>query len=134
MITRILRLFALAVALFALNAHARNLEPVGNFDNLPATTGSGQPATVQQITDALAAGGAPRGWQVTQVKPGQLVATVNVRGKHMVSVDISAAPGLFSVKYKNSMNMNYDGMQINPHYNKWVQMLAEDARKELGKK
>jgi hypothetical protein len=133
MMTRILRLFALAFALFALNAQAKNIEAIGNFDNQPAITGSGQPASIAQIKQALTAGGAPRGWQVTQVAPGQLVATVNVRNKHTVSVDILASPGVFSIKYKNSTNMNYDGVQINPHYNKWVQMLSEDARKELAK-
>ena len=134
MITRMLRLLALALALFALNAQARNLEPIGNFDNLPATTGGGQAATIQQITEALTAAGAPRGWQVAQVKPGQLVATVNVRNKHTVSLDVSLAPGLYSLRYKNSTNMNYNGVQINPHYNKWVQTLIEDTAKELAKK
>jgi hypothetical protein len=133
MLTRILRLVALAISLFALNAQAKNLEAIANFDNQPALTGSGQPASVQQIKQALTAGGAPRGWQVIQVAPGQFVATVNVRNKHTVSVDVLAAPGVFSIKYKTSVNMNYDGGQINPHYNKWVQMLAEDARKELAK-
>ncbi|MDB5857871.1 MAG: hypothetical protein JWQ76_1560 [Ramlibacter sp.] len=134
MTTRMLRLFALALSMFALNAQARNLAPIGNFENLPAMSGSGQPATVQQIKEALTSAGAPRGWQVTQVTPSQLVATVNVRNQHTVSVDISLAPGLYSIKYKNSVNMNYDGVQINPHYNKWVQILLEDARKELARK
>jgi hypothetical protein len=133
MITRILRLFALCLALFALNAQAKNLEPMGNFENQPATTGSGKQATVQQITQALSTAGAPRGWQVTQIAPGQLVANVNVRNKHTVSVDILVTPGLYSIRYKNSTNMNYDGVQINPHYNKWLQMLSEDTRKELAK-
>lgn len=133
MMSRILRLLALALALFALNAQARNIEPVGNFENQPATTGSGQPASVQQIKAALTAAGTPRGWQVSQVAPGQLVASVNVRDKHSVSVDISVVPGMYSIRYKNSSNMNYDGVQINPHYNKWVKTLADDTRKELAK-
>ena len=133
MVNRILRLFAVALALFALNAQAKNLEPLGNFENVPAMTGSGKPASVQQIRQALSAGGGPRGWQVNQVGPSQLVATVNVRNKHTVTVDIAVAPGTYSIRYKDSTNMNYDGQQINPHYNKWVQMLSEDARKELAK-
>jgi hypothetical protein len=133
MTIRILRLFALALALFALNAQARNIEDIGNFENQTALTGSGQPATVKQIKAALTAGGSPRGWVIKEVAPGQLVANVNVRNKHTVTVDIAVAPGLYSIKYKDSTNMNYDGVKINPHYNKWVQMLSEDARKELAK-
>lgn len=133
MTIRILRLFALAAALFALNAQAKNVEAIGNFDNQTATTGAGQPATVKQIKAALIAGGSPRGWVVKEVAPGQLAATVNVRNKHTVTVDISVAPGLYSIKYRDSTNMNYDGGKINPHYNKWVQMLSDDARKELAK-
>jgi hypothetical protein len=131
--TRILRLLALATALFALNAQAKNTEAIGNFENQTAITGAGQPASVQQIKAALMTAGSPRGWVVKEVAPGQLAATVNVRNKHIVTVDIAVTPGLYSIKYRDSVNMNYDGMNINPHYNKWVQMLSEDARKELAK-
>ncbi|MCG2594676.1 hypothetical protein LZ009_18005 [Ramlibacter sp. XY19] len=130
---RILRLFALAAALIALNAQAKNVDPIGNFENQSATNASGQPATVQQIKAALSNGGGPRGWTFKEVGPGQLVGSLNVRNKHQVMVDIAVTPGMFSIKYKDSANMNYDGAMINPHYNKWLKILADDARKELAK-
>lgn len=127
---KVLSLFALLSALLALPAHAHNVAPLGNFENMPASNASGNPASVAQIKAALTASGTALGWQVVSTGANEMVATINVR-KHMVATQISVTPGMYSIKYKDSANMNYDGARINPHYNNWVRNLSDSARAKL---
>jgi hypothetical protein len=132
---KILRLLAVALAFLALNAHARGSVPIVNHEALPAITASGKPASAEQIRAALQAAGAPRGWQITPAGNGKALAVLNVRGQHSVSADITYATGQYSIKYRDSTNMNYDAATnlIHPKYNMWVQTLISDTRIQLSR-
>ena len=122
----------LALALLGLNAHARSGVPVADFENMPAIAASGQPASPAQIKAAIEAAAQHNGWTVTAPAPNHVVASLNVRGKHTVVTDIDYTPGKYSVKYKDSVNMNFDPSTrvIHPFYNKWVQGLVDAIRAE----
>jgi hypothetical protein len=130
---KFVRLLALALALFAANAQARSTVPVQNFENVAAVRSSGGPLNGQQIKAAIASAASARGWLVSDQGPGHSVATLHVRGKHTVSVDISYGSGQYSVKYKDSVNMNFADGNIHPHYNKWVASLVDTIRAEIGR-
>ena len=127
MTIRILRLFALALALFALNAQARTAG-MGNFDNLPVTNAKGEPASPAQMKAAVIQGAAARGWTLSDIRNDRAIATIQVRGKHTVTTDVLFTAGQVSVKYKDSVNMNYTGNEIHPNYNAWVQNLVDSIR------
>lgn len=133
----ILRLWAVALAFAALNVHARGSVPVINHDAVPAVRASGQPASAEQIRAALQAAGAARGWQITPAGNGKALAVLNVRGKHSISADITYASGRYSIKYRDSSNMNYEPGEgagtIHPKYNMWVQTLMDDTRMQLAR-
>ena len=135
----ILRLAALAVAFsfVAMNAHARGAVAIVNYETVPAVHASGQPASAEQVRAALQAAGPVHGWQMTAAGANRVVAMLSVRGKHSVTADISYAAGQYSIKYRDSTNMNYEpgngaGM-IHPKYNMWVQALMDDIRMQLAK-
>jgi hypothetical protein len=134
---KILRLLAVVLAFAALNAHARGNVPIIDHEAIVATRASGQPASAEQIRTALQAAGAARGWQITPAGPGKAVALLNVRGKHSISADISYGAGKYSIKYRDSSNMNYapgaGSGTIHPKYNMWVQTLVDDTRMQLMK-
>jgi hypothetical protein len=132
---KILRLLAAVLAFAALNAHARGSVPIINHEAVPAITASGKPASAEQIRAAMQAAGAPRGWQITPAGTGKALAVLNVRGKHSVSADISYSSGQYSIKYRDSTNMNYEAGTnlIHPKYNMWVQALIDDTRNQLSK-
>jgi hypothetical protein len=130
---KLVRLLVLALAAFALNAQARTSVPVQNLENVVATAATGGPASPAQIKAAITSAAAARGWLVSDLGPGRAAATVHVRGKHTVVVDITYGGGKFSVKYKDSVNMNYEDGVIHPHYNKWVQLLVDTIRAELAR-
>ena len=127
MMNRILRLLAVALALFALNVQARTAT-MGTFENLPITDSRGQPASAAQIKAAVALGAGIKGWQVSANGNDSAIATVQVRGKHTVTTELVWSAGQFSVRYKDSINMNYTGTDIHPSYNAWVQGLVDAIR------
>jgi hypothetical protein len=134
---KILHLLPVAVAVVAFNAHARGSVPIVNHEAVPALRATGQPASAEQIRAAMQAAGAPRGWQFTPAGAGKSLAVLNVRGKHSVSADVTYASGRYSIKYRESSNMNYEpgegAGRIHPKYNLWVQTLIDDTRVQLAK-
>lgn len=132
---KILRWLAIALAFAAWNAHARGSVPIIDHDAVPAVRASGQPASAEQIRTALQSAGAARGWQITPAGAGKALAVLNVRGKHSISADIAYASGRYSIKYRDSSNMNYEAGEgsgrIHPKYNAWVQTLIDDTRIQL---
>lgn len=131
---KILRFAAAAtIACAALGVQARGNVAIVNHEAIPATTASGKPASAEQIRAALQAAGGQRGWQITPAGAGKALAVLNVRGKHSVSADIGYSSGQYSIKYRDSSNMNYDAgaNSIHPKYNAWVQTLIDDTRIQL---
>lgn len=63
--------------------------------------------------------GASLGWQVKQAEPGHLIATLPIR-THVAIVDITHDTKQFTIMYKNSTNLDYDGTNIHSNYNGWV--------------
>jgi hypothetical protein len=131
---KLLRLLAAILAFAALTVHARGSVPVINHEAVPAVRASGEPATAPQILAAMQAAGGLRGWQVAPSGPGKAIGTLNVRGKHSISTDITLAKGQYSIKYRDSSNMNYEPVGlIHPKYNMWVQTFMDDVRMQLAK-
>lgn len=129
-----------ALALFTLltaPAMARSSVPIVNYENIAIATGSGKPATLEQIKQAFIVGGSVKGWIFTAAGDGKLVANLVVRNKHTIIADITYSADKYSVTYQGSVNMNYDlknGVSvIHPHYNTWVSNMLNDVRAELRK-
>lgn len=134
-----MKLFKSAVLIFAavlsLNVIAREAVPVVNHDDIAVTTNSGKTPSAAQIKQAIVAGASARSWSIAPQADGKLLATLNVRGKHSIVVDVSYTADKYSLRYKDSSNMKFgdrDGQfVIHPSYNKWVQGLKEAIRIEL---
>lgn len=79
---------------------------------------------------AIVSAATGRKWIPQVVAPGQIVCTINVRGKHEVVVEVAYTASTFSIRYKSSENMNYDPatQTISPKYNQWVNNLAKDIQ------
>jgi hypothetical protein len=61
---------------------------------------------------------------------GYILATLLVRN-HVASVDIRYDPERYFITYNGSTNLNYDGLNIHPNYNKWVRNLNRTIQLEL---
>jgi glucose/arabinose dehydrogenase len=133
--SKLLAAFLIASALLATPAMARSSVPVVNYENVSVPSSSDKVPTAAEVKQAILAAAEAKGWSIAQQPDGKLLATLKVRNKHAIVVEISYAGDQYSLTYKESINMNYaerDGEQlIHPHYNKWTQELIDAIHIEM---
>jgi hypothetical protein len=95
---------------------------VYNVANAPVTTTT-RSHKLGDVRGAILQAGASLGWQMHGVRPGLIVGTLYVRD-HMAQVEISYDRNSYSILYRDSSNLNYDGVNIHSNYNSWVQRLS----------
>ena len=116
-----LKTFAAVVTLVALTMIGCRSNPVYTVTDAPVVTSTRDYST-KDVRNAILQAGASLDWQMNDAQPGLIVGTLNVRD-HMVQVDIPYDRRTYSILYRNSMNMNYDGSNIHSNYTGWVQRL-----------
>jgi len=86
--------------------------------------------TLEQAKNAIVNAGASSRWLVEEIKPGYLIAK-RFNGSQNVEVDIKYTTKVFSISYKDSHGLDYDGLTIDVNYNRWVQNLHHSINKEF---
>lgn len=71
------------------------------------------------------------GWQIKDNGPDAMIGTLMLR-EHTAVVDIPYSTKQYSIHYKSSTNLNYDGTSIHANYNGWVQNLSKAINAQLG--
>lgn len=134
----------------SLSAYARTPVPIVNYDNIVISTTSGKPVEAEQVKHAISSAAAEKGWTISSVNDGSLLATLVVRNKHTIVVKVDYDNSKYAITYHDSTNMKYrivdvqqtivsspvdqsrNGQaEIHPFYNKWVQDFKDEIRKEL---
>jgi len=80
--------------------------------------------SVENIRKAIVRAGGTLGWNIKDVEPGLLEGTLHIR-KHMAKIDIPYSSESYSIIYKDSSNLRYDGTNIHSNYNGWIQNLQK---------
>lgn len=119
--------FALLAVIVAL-AGCRNV-PVQNIENAPIQLPDNM--TLDKVKKGIVKAGLRKDWDMIEVEPGHLIAKVLVRGKHRAEVDIFFDTKQFSIQYKGSEKLEYDGETIHKNYNAWVQDLKYAIDNEM---
>jgi hypothetical protein len=114
---------ALVPALIACN----RTSPIHNVTNAVATI---KPAKLDEIRNAIERGGQSLGWEMLPAGAGHVVGTLYVRD-HMAQVDIPYTTSSYSINYKDSHNLDYDGSNIHSNYNGWVRELDQAIARQL---
>ena len=111
-------------------------QPVHNVIEAPVVTGSKIALTASQVKNAIITAcvkvDADDRWFVDPKIDGQIIAWKEVHGD-MAVIDIFYSPTSYSIKYKDSDGLLYDGQQIDQEYNERVQLLAARIDLELNK-
>lgn len=102
--------------------------PVYNVTEAPVNA-SGKVSS-NDVKKAIMAAGAGLGWQMKEVKPGHIVASLFLR-KHSAVVDIPFSASNYSIIYKDSTELKYDGSSIHSNYNGWIQNLDHAIQSRL---
>ena len=120
-------LIVLTVALLpALTASTRT-SPIHNVSNAVATS---KPVKLDEVRTAIVRGGQSRGWEMTPGAPGHIVGTLYLRG-NVAQVDIQYTTTTYSITYKNSQGLDYDGTNIHSNYNGWIRNLDKAIAQQL---
>jgi hypothetical protein len=64
------------------------------------------------------------------IEPGLIEGTLLLR-THMAKVNIKYDTSSYSITYKESSNLDYDGTNIHKNYNGWIQNLDKGIRSQL---
>jgi len=91
---------------------------------------SGKQHSMKDVEAAILRAGDKLGWTMRAVKPGEVQGTLALR-THVAVVSIPYSQKGYSIVYKSSENLNYDGTQIHSNYNGWIQNLERRINVEL---
>ncbi|MCG8486327.1 MAG: hypothetical protein AB2551_06745 [Candidatus Thiodiazotropha sp.] len=127
-IVSIKNLLFISLLVFTLGLMGCRTEPIYNVEESPVNTIGKTTST--NIKKAIMSAGAGLGWRMKEVKPGHIVATIMLRGT-TASVDIPFNKKTYSIVYKNSNGLKYDGSKINKQYNKWIMNLDNAIQQRL---
>ena len=104
--------------------------PVLDINDTPINTSSGKTPSLSNVTQGIIRAGNTLGWQMKKDKPGHIVATLHLR-KHMAQVDINYTQTVFSIRYKDSKELRYDGTNIHLNYNGWIERLENSISTQV---
>lgn len=116
------KLWVSGIGILALALMGCVSNPVYNIVDAPVTT-STRGYAARDVRGAILQAGASLGWQMKDVRPGLIIGTLNVRD-HMAQVEIPYDRRTYSIIYRDSHNLDYDGANIHKNYNGWVQRLS----------
>lgn len=126
--------------------------PIVDHPDVAVATGSGKRLQAEQVKAAILAAAKEKGWGLAFEPSGKVLATLVVRNKHTVMVEIAYSAEKYSLTYRDSINMKYSpgsdrtpydlsssmrgyrqpaGPVIHPFYNDWVRELKDAIRLEL---
>ena len=111
------RIATLAMAAFLLAACVT--VPLINLETNGLSIPASVDPTMGQVEKAIYRGAVDQGWSVRQLASGRLEAELYVK-RYKVVVRITHDTKTFSIKYKDSLNLKYDGTRIRRAYNMWV--------------
>ena len=115
----------LAMVALATMAGCRSA-PVMNVVEAPVTGTK----SMQQVEQAIVSAGNSLGWQMRPQGPGKVQGTLLLRD-HRAVVDVDYTQRSYSIRYKDSSNLNYDGSSIHKNYNGWIENLDRAIRVRL---
>lgn len=112
-----------------LGAACAPLAPIQNYPNQPLTTN--RPVSLDEVGKAIRAAGASLRMQMQQVRPGVIQATYIGTKARSAVMEIKYDTKQYSITYKDSQGMQYDGNNILKGYNGWVENLDKNIRAQL---
>ena len=116
-------------AVLLLAVGCRGPVPIYNVTSAPVAASKPNPS-LDDVGKAILRAGATLGWQMKETKPGQMLGTLNLR-KHVAVVDVKYSVKSYNITYKDSTELNYDGQNIHPNYNSWIEILDKAIKAQL---
>ena len=119
----ILKILVPAIALLVVGCRAST--PVYDVQSAPIV--ASRALSMTEVEQSIRVAGAGLGWQMVPRGAGSVEGTLLLR-THRAVVDIKYDTKSYSIKYKDSSNLQYDGSTIHSNYNGWIQNLERAIR------
>lgn len=111
---------------------ACSMKPIQNINNEQIPTyGNGTQPSLKDVEQTILTAAKKRGWSARVAQPGLIEASIFVRS-HRAKIEIPYTQNSYSINYKNSANLDYDGEKINRNYNNWIIKLSGTIQSEFG--
>jgi len=128
--TQIRKIFIILISTLVVVVAGCKSAPVFNVEDQSVITGNSR-ASMDDVKNAILRAGAGLSWAMRENKPGYITGTLTLR-EHFAVVDIKYDTQKYSILYKDSKNLKYDGTNIHNNYNGWVQRLNQAIQAQLG--
>jgi len=112
-------------AIVLLLVACRAAAPIYEVQNAPVV--AARAVSMTEVEQAIRVAGGSLGWDMRSRAAGHLEGVLALR-THRAVVDIKYDTNSFSIKYKDSSNLDYTGSTIHQNYNGWVQNLDKAIR------
>jgi hypothetical protein len=120
----------LSAAAFVVLAGCATTQPIQNVQNAPVVLPSGKSATSAQVGQAIMSAGLTLGWQMEPAGPGKHTGRIALR-QHTAIIDVEHDAKSYSIKYRDSTNLDARDGMIHKNYNGWIQNLDKAIRAQL---
>jgi hypothetical protein len=104
-------------------------QPILNVTQAPVAANKPNPS-MDDVRTAIVRAGSGLGWQMNPDKAGHITGRLTLR-THVAVVDIDYTQTDYSIKYRESTNLDADGGNIHRNYNGWIQNLDKAIRVQL---
>ena len=126
---RFIALFLAAAALIF--AGCSHNQPIYNVEKAPITGPGGKALSMKEVQQAIMRAGTQLGWQMKPERPGRISGQIALR-THLAVVDIEHDAKTYSIKYRDSSNLDAADGTIHKNYNGWIQNLEKAIRVQAG--
>lgn len=107
--------------------------PIRNFDANPVPQMASGQHDLESIKTNILKACIKLGWTCRSNAEGQILGKLDIR-KHQLRVDITFNEQEYSIDYKDSINLDYNGKKIHRQYINWVTNLMRNIDAELAYK
>lgn len=126
---RITGIVLAALALAFLGA-CGGTQPIQNVQNAPIILPPGKKVSMNDVTTAIMRAGTQLGWQMQPEGPGRISGRLALR-THLAVVDIEHDTKSYTIKYRDSQNLDARDGMIHKNYNGWIQNLDKAIRAQV---
>jgi hypothetical protein len=105
-------------------------QPIHNVQNAPFVLPSGKSLTMSAASKAIAQAGASLGWQMEMAGPGRLGGRLALR-QHVAVIELEHDTKSYSIKYRDSTNLEARDGTIHKAYNVWIENLDKAIRNQI---
>ena len=126
--------YVLTVVLSATCGVALAAKPIQNLIDIPVPEKiDGSSPSTEDVRSAIVAGCKERTWVPIPDEDNNISCSILVRSRHFAEVEIPYTGDTYSIIYKDSRELDYNGkkQRIHRNYNKWVLNLSDSIQRRL---